>query len=143
MAQYFAESSCEIIVEIEMTLNMILLCSAAYFAALRIYAIFEQRKVWFLVTLAVGMINPIRVCIFSLRSSSNYFKLPVPAGGCSVTTFVDSTEKHLTILLDMIGGRAASIALDGLVFCFTWWKTRRIRPSTIVAFSTGIVSSAN
>lgn len=61
-----------------------------------------------------------------MRSSSNYFKLAVPAGGCSVTTFVDSTGY-------MIGGRAASIWLDGLVFCFTWWKTRRIRPSTIVA----------
>ncbi|EED84730.1 predicted protein [Postia placenta Mad-698-R] len=126
MAQYPAESSCEVIIKIEMALNMILLCSAAYYAALRVYAIFEQQKVWFLATLAIGMINPICCLYIFVRSSSNYFKLPVPAGGCSVTTFVDSTGY-------MIGGRATSIGLDGLVFCFTWWKTRSIRPSTIVA----------
>ncbi|OSX60392.1 hypothetical protein POSPLADRAFT_1148604 [Postia placenta MAD-698-R-SB12] len=133
MAQYPAESSCEVIIKIEMALNMILLCSAAYYAALRVYAIFEQQKVWFLATLAIGMINPICCLYIFVRSSSNYFKLPVPAGGCSVTTFVDSTGKYVTVLSDMIGGRATSIGLDGLVFCFTWWKTRSIRPSTIVA----------
>ncbi|KZT12749.1 uncharacterized protein LAESUDRAFT_689532 [Laetiporus sulphureus 93-53] len=117
-------NSCAIIVKVEMAFNTTVLCGAAYFAALRVYAIFDYSKTLFWIALAIGQINPVFCLYIFLHSAPDYFRLPIPSGGCAITTSVNSTRV-------MIGGRATALILDATVFLATWHKTRSMNGSLI------------
>ncbi|KAH9836385.1 uncharacterized protein C8Q71DRAFT_858367 [Rhodofomes roseus] len=126
--------SCAILLRTQVAFAAIILTSAAVFASLRIYAVFDRNRWIAIAVLLLGLIYPfIVVFVFSYSTPVvsgflGYQVCTIGTAGGDATDDVDwSTWAHF-----MMGARAAALLSDGLVMVLTAFKTFRIKTRTSV-----------
>ncbi|KAH9942052.1 hypothetical protein B0H21DRAFT_751408 [Amylocystis lapponica] len=113
------EESCKIVVGCAMALNILLLCCAAVFSAMRVYALFGKAKHLFLIILCAGLVNP--AITLYLYLSLTIVKHPFP-DQCGMTyNLADTAYDSWTM-----ASRASSVVSDGLVLVLTWLRVRPV-----------------
>ncbi|KZT11532.1 uncharacterized protein LAESUDRAFT_747208 [Laetiporus sulphureus 93-53] len=120
LSSWPARLSCAGIVMSQMVFDIVLLASAAAFAALRIYAIYDRNKAVFGLVLCLGLLNPALTLYPFISMSPQTKMLPNLQVTCSFTTSISESVYDKW----MIGGRASSVLADVIVFILTWVKTQ-------------------
>ncbi|OBZ67735.1 hypothetical protein A0H81_12161 [Grifola frondosa] len=115
--------SCTIYVRAEMGMNFVLLCGAAIFSALRVYALWGRNKWVLIFTLALGLVNPAISLYQYIINTPRVNTLTIEACGVVENQSVEITAE----ISWYFGARASSVVADAAVLGLTWAKTFRMR----------------
>ncbi|KZT03750.1 uncharacterized protein LAESUDRAFT_728771 [Laetiporus sulphureus 93-53] len=116
-----SDASCAIVTRVQVVLNLLVMCSAALFSAIRIYAIYDKRVVPSIIIFILGLINPAitTYCLIHLQTSI-YRNLTTSLQFCG-----GSDGSHMNAW--MMGARASSVVADGLILGLTWIKIKQVK----------------
>ncbi|KZT07142.1 uncharacterized protein LAESUDRAFT_749510 [Laetiporus sulphureus 93-53] len=127
LATWSTPASCIAIMILQMVCDTVLLTSAAVFAALRIYAIYRGSKSVFALVLLLSLVNPALTSYSFVVTRSHALLLPDSQATCWVTSSISGSIYDKWV----IGGRAASVLADIIVFVLTWLETRQSRENSL------------
>ncbi|KZT65317.1 hypothetical protein DAEQUDRAFT_731593 [Daedalea quercina L-15889] len=99
--------------------DVLILSSAAIFAAMRMYALFHQSWSLFGFTLTLGLINPMISMYTFIISTPVLLHITPTYQTCSI-----HTANASNLYVWMMGARAASVVFDSFVFFLTWRGTK-------------------
>ncbi|KAH9922461.1 uncharacterized protein B0H18DRAFT_879334 [Fomitopsis serialis] len=126
-------SSCVIIIRLQMAGDVLILTSAAVFAAMRIYALFHQNRTLLVLILVLGLVNPVISMYTFINSTPILFHVTPTYQTCSIDTPYISNLMHSDLAVvgayckqGMLGARVSSVVSDSLVLILTWKGTRNV-----------------